>query len=183
LNFWQNITSKLSPRDKRTARFGAICGGLILLYAFAAAPWLEDWAKTRRLLAAQRDKLKLIDSRGPAVTQEAAAVSSVPTLAMPAAEEIQGPLLRDKLNEQLKKAGIQIKSINFSPAVKSRTAAGMKLLRLQCRGTCSYDQVLNLLAHLDENPYMVGVEEIKLKCDTKKRSQMDLTLTVSTFCK
>lgn len=177
------MLEKLSPRDRRVVKIGAICGGLILAYAFVLAPWLEDWADTRRALAAERKKLELIDARGPAAARQAATLSIVPVLEMPESEEIQGPLFRGRLNEQLNKAGIKIKSLGFTPAVKSVPGAGFKLLRLQCRGKCNFSQVLDLLAHLNKNQYLVGIEEIRLKCDPKKRNEMDLTLTASTFCK
>jgi hypothetical protein len=42
-------------------------------------------------------------------------------------------------------------------------------------------QVLDFLERLNENPYLVGVEELKIKCDPKKRGEVELDLTVSTF--
>ena len=44
-------------------------------------------------------------------------------------------------------------------------------------------QALDLLAKLNENPYLVGIEEFRLKIDPKKRSEVELNITVSTFTK
>ena len=48
---------------------------------------------------------------------------------------------------------------------------------------CSLDQMLNLLANLNSNPYLAGIEELNIKCGQKDRRQMDLVMTVSTFAK
>ena len=40
-----------------------------------------------------------------------------------------------------------------------------------------------MLAKLNENPYLIGVEEFKIKVDPKKRAEVDLDLTVSTLTK
>jgi hypothetical protein len=59
--------------------------------------------------------------------------------------------------------------------------AGYKLLRLKCSAKCKFGQVLDLLVNLKENPYLVGVEEMRIKCDPKKPQEVQLDLTVSTF--
>jgi hypothetical protein len=42
--------------------------------------------------------------------------------------------------------------------------------------------VLDFLARLNENPYLVGIEELKIKkVDPKKPQDVELDLTVSTF--
>jgi len=111
-------------------------------------------------------------------------LSLVPIFEMPQNEEKQKFLFRDKLNEQLKKAGIGSDPLQFLPAAKSRNSAGFKLLRLQCRhGRGRLEQVLDLLAALNENPYLAGIEELRIKCDEKNRREVELDLTVSTFAK
>jgi len=57
------------------------------------------------------------------------------------------------------------------------------LLRLKCSAKCRFTQVLDLLANLKENPYLVGIEELRIRCDSKKPQEVDLDLTVSTFIK
>ena len=101
---------------------------------------------------------------------------------MPEKEETQMFLFRDKLNEQLKKAGINSKPLQVVSTGKS-PQAGYRLLRLKCSAKCRFAQALDLLANLKENPYLVGIEEFKIECDQKKRQDVKLDVTVSTFVK
>jgi len=101
---------------------------------------------------------------------------------MPQKEETQRFLFRDKLNEQLKKAGIKNQPLQVASIGKSGQA-GYRLLRLKCSAKCRFTQVLDLLADLKDNPYLVGVEELRIRCDKKKPQEVDLDLTVSTFVK
>ena len=36
---------------------------------------------------------------------------------------------------------------------------------------------------MKENPYLVGIEEMRIKCDENNREKVELDLTVSTFAK
>jgi hypothetical protein len=114
--------------------------------------------------------------------QQAGLMSIVPTFEMPRSEEKQKFLFRDKFNEQLKKAGIKSEPLQIPPVGRSRQA-GYKLLRLKSTGKAKFGQVLDLLAKLKENPYLVGIEEMRIQCDPKKRQEVELELTVSTFVK
>ena len=178
------MVNKLSEKDKRTLKYGAAAVVVILAYAFVISPWLDDWRLTRSALRSERAKLDSIapDNSSSAAGQKAL-LSIVPEFEMPQSENVQGPLFRGKFNEQLKKAGISVTSLQFLRQTTSKRATAYNSLRLQCRGKCKFDQVMNLLAALNENPYLVGVDQLQLKCDTKKREQMDIVLTVSTFVK
>jgi hypothetical protein len=157
---------------------------LILAYAFVIGPWVDDWLLARSALKTERARLDSIapESSGLAAKQ-AGLVSVVPKLEMPQAESVQGPLFRGKFNEQLKKTGVNVTNLQFLQSAKSDQAGGYKNLRLQCRGRGKFAQVLDLLAGLNDNPYLVGVEELQLKCNQKDREQVDIVLTVSTFVK
>ena len=109
-------------------------------------------------------------------------MSIVPVFEMPQVEEEQKFLFRDKLSEQLQKAGIRNKPLQIQPGRKS-PQSGYKLLLVRCSATCQFAQVLDFLARLNENPYLVGIEEFKIKCDPKKRGEVELDFTVSTFAK
>ena len=176
--------AKLNERDKRTLKLGVVGVVLILTYAFVIDPWIDDWLLTRSALKTERTRLESIAPAdgGPAAKQ-AGLVSVVPKLEMPKTESVQGALFRGRFNEQLKKAGVNVTSLQFLQSARSKQAGGYKSLRLQCRCKGKFAQVLDLLAGLGENTYLVGVEELQLKCDTKKREQMDMVLTVSTFVK
>lgn len=168
---------KLSQREIRTVKIGAVCTAAILIFTFGTE-WLERWKQVRKSLAQARAKLK--DVR----TKQAGPLMTVPVFEMPEEEEIQKFLFRDKFNEQLKKAGIKNKPLQILSPGKS-TVRGYKLLRIKCSGKCQFGQVLDLLSNLKENPYLVGIEEFKITCDPdpKKRKEIDVDLTVSTFVK
>ena len=102
---------------------------------------------------------------------------------MPQEEKTQSRLFRDNFNEQLKSKNVNVKSLKFLPAktADASNVYGKKLL--ECRGKCSYSQAVDLLAALNQNPYLAGIEQFQLKCADKDRNQMDLLLTVSTFFK
>jgi len=170
------MIEKLSQKDIRMLKIGAVCVAAILVFVFASE-WLDHWTKARGSLAELNDKLELLDV-GKA--KQTGLMSIVPVFEMPEKEETQKFLFRDKLNEQLKKAGINSKPLQVVSTGKSREA-GYKLLRLKCSAKCKFGQVLDLLANLKENPYLVGIEEMRIKCDPKKPQEVDLDLTVSTF--
>jgi hypothetical protein len=175
---------KLSEQDKRTLKLGGAGIVLILAYAFVVGPWVDDWILARSALKTEQARCDSIAPTSESLAaKQAGLVSVVPNLEMPEAESVQAPLFRGRFNEQLKKAGISVTNLQFLQSARSKQAGGYKSLRLQCRGKGKFAQVLDLLAGLNDNPYLVGVEELQLKCDTKKREQMDIVLTVSTFVK
>jgi hypothetical protein len=176
------MIERLSQREKRTLKIGGVLVAAILVFAFGTK-WIDDWRETRNSLAEIRAKLKVIDVDE---AKQAGLFSIVPVFEMPQVEEKQKILFRDKLDEQLKRAGIRSEPLQVLPVAKARQA-GYKSLRLKCTAKCKFGQVLDLLARLKENPYLVGIEEMRIKCDTKKppgqRQDVELNLTVSTFVK
>ncbi|MDH4239033.1 MAG: hypothetical protein OEW48_05690 [Phycisphaerae bacterium] len=167
---------RLNQKEKRTLKFGAVCAAAIVVLTFATQ-WFGHWRQVRGSLAGIKNKLENIDVSD---TQRAGIMSIVPVFEMPKKEETQKFLFRDKFNEQLKKAGIRSEPLQILPATKS-PVAGYKLLRLKCSAKCRFGQALDLLANLKENPYLVGIEEFKIECDQKKRQDIKLDITVSTF--
>ncbi len=172
------MIEKLSQKDIRMLKIGAVCVGAILVFVFASE-LLGRWAEARASLAEVKNKLELIDVDK---AKRAGLLSIVPVFEMPQKEETQRFLFRDKLNEQLKKAGIKNQPLQVVSIGKSGQA-GYRLLRMKCSAKCRFTQVLDLLANLKENPYLVGVEELRMRIDKKKPQEVDLDLTVSTFIK
>ncbi|MHC4482216.1 MAG: hypothetical protein ACYSW4_01570 [Planctomycetota bacterium] len=170
------MMEKLSQRDKRALKFGAVCVAAILVLVFAAE-WLGHWMEVRESLNVKRSRLKAISV---SEADQKDLRLQVPVFEMPQREGSQKHLFRDKLREQLKKTGIKSKPLQVLTTRKSRET-GYKLLRLKCSGKCNFGQVLDLLAGLKENPYLVGIEEFEITCDPKKRQEFELNLTVSTF--
>lgn len=165
---------------------GAICGIAIVAYRFGPGV-LDRWRKAKKSLVDLNDKLSVIDVKD---SNEGGLASMVPVFEMPADEETQKFAFRTKFFEQLKKAGIKSKGLKFGAPSKSRKAKnppydeeGYQTLPLRCTATCNFQQVLTLLATLNENAYLVGVEEFKIEMDAKKPQEVKLDLTVSTFIK
>lgn len=167
---------KLNEKDKRALKIGALLAVAILVLVFGSK-WQGRWAQARAKGAALRAQLDAIDV-GKA--KQKGLMSLVPAFKMPEIEAEQKFLFREKLNEQLKKAGIKSEVIQIQTARKS-PLSGYKLLHLTCSAKCKFSQVLDLLTRLNENPYLVGIEEFKIKVDAKKRQEVQLNLTVSTF--
>jgi len=178
---------RLNQRDKRALTFGAVSVAVILAY-MSVGPWFKDWQDIKASLRAKRDQLKVIapadDDETAKATWEKLALR-VPVFEMPLREKEQVPLFRDKFNDQLKKAGIKIKTLQPIGGKGARPIPGtmVKLLKFQCRGKCSLNQVLDLLAGLNSNPYLAGIEDLSIKFGQKDRRQMDMVMTVSTFAK
>jgi len=172
------MLERLSQRDKRAFKIGAICVVGVVAFVFGTK-WIGRWAQVRRSLAEVKAKLETISVDN---TKQAAVASIVPVFEMPQKEETQKFLFRNKLNEQLKKAGINSKPLQVLPAGKPRQD-GYRLLRLKCNAKCRFGQLLDFLARLNENSYLVGIEEMRVKCDPKNRQEVELDLTVSTFVK
>jgi hypothetical protein len=172
------MIDRLSQREKRTIKIGAVCAVVILVVMFGTK-WFDHWNQIKTSLTQMKVKLDVVDV-GKA--KQAGLMSIVPTFEMPESEEKQIFLFRNKLNEQLKKAGIKSEPLQTLPVGRSQQA-GYKLLRLKSTGKAKFGQVLDLLATLKENPYLVGIEEMRIQCDPKKREEVELELTVSTFVK
>lgn len=172
------MIEKLSQKDIRTLKMGAVGVAAIFVLVFALS-WYDRWAEARDSLDELKNKLELIDVDE---AKQEGLMSIVPVFEMPQEEETQRFLFRDKLNEQFKKVGIKSEPLQVISIRKSQQA-GYRLLRLKCSSKCKFTQVLDLLANLKENPYLVGVEELRVKCDQKNPQNVELDLTVSTFVK
>jgi hypothetical protein len=164
------MIEKLGKRERRALMIGAACAAAILMVALGTK-WFEDWGKTRKELAETRAKLKRISVDE---AKQAGLFSIVPVFEMPKAEQDQELLFRDKLNEQLKKVGIRSEPLQALPMQALPSTQGQadyKLLRLKCSAKCQFMQVLDLLAELKQNPYLVGIEEMRIKVATTTRQQ------------
>lgn len=173
------MTAKLSAKDVRALKIGAIGAVVILLFVFGSK-WKDRWAQARAKKVELEAKLDAIDVDK---ARQAGLAAIVPVFEMPRAEDEQKFLFRDKLTEQLKRAGIRNEPLQLQP-VKKSSQPGYDLLLVKCTAKkCKFPQVLDLLARLNENPYLVGIEEFRIKVDPKKREEVDLDFTVSTFAK
>jgi hypothetical protein len=112
-------------------------------------------------------------------TKYAGLRSIVPVFEMPVEKEKQKFLFQDSLNEQFKKAGIN--SLPWEEiADKSKLLSDHELLRLKTSGKCNITQLFDLLANLNENPYLMGIEELMIKSDPQNKQQAEFEITLST---
>jgi hypothetical protein len=161
---------------------GVVAAVAIAAFTFGAKAF-DHWQEVRTSLRSARAKLSDVTSDQ---AKQAGLLSIVPVAELPEVEDKQKFLFRDKLHEQLKKAGIKVEPLTILPARRKATVP-YRVLLIKCKGKCTFDQLLNFLATLNENPYLVGIEELRFKCDTKqppdKRKEIEVDLTVSTFVK
>lgn len=178
------MARKLNTREKRMVLLGVAAAVAILAFMYGAR-WIDNWGQARKTLAAARNRLDQVETDK---AQQAALAALVPVFEAPQVEDKQKFLFRDRLYEQLKKAGIQTEPLQFL-ATRRTNNVTHKVLKIKCKGKCKLEQLLDFLAGLKENQYLVGIEELRIQCDTKeppekrKDKQIDVELTVSTFVK
>jgi len=171
------MIDKLSEKDIRALKLGVVGAVVILLFVLGSA-WRDRWVAAKAKGVALQTKLDVIDVDK---IKQAGLMAIVPAFEMPKVEDEQSFLFRDKLSEQFKKAGIKNNPLQVQTSRKS-PRPGYNLLLVKCSAKCRFTQVLDFLARLNENPYLVGIEEFKIKkSDPKKPQEVDLDLTVSTF--
>ncbi len=164
---------KLTKRDMRILKIGGIFVAAILVFRFGTT-WIERWSTVRADIQKKEAELDLIDR-----VKQAGVMSIVPAFEMPEKEEDQKNRFRTKLVDQLNKAGIKTEPLKVV-TTKKTLLKNYKLMLIQCKAKCSFTQVLDFLARLNENPHLVGVEEFKIKCDQNKPQEVEFDLTVST---
>jgi hypothetical protein len=169
---------KLSQKDIKTLKMGVLGVGLILVL-FGAMKWMEHWKQVRVEIADIKEKLNTIDVEK---SKQAGVMSIVPVFEMPQAEEQQTFAFRNKLRDQFKQAGINNKPLRVLTTGKTRLG-GFKLVRVDCSAKCRFTQLMDFLARLNENPYLVGVEEMRIRCDKKSPQDVDVDITFSTLSK
>ncbi|MCP4612557.1 MAG: hypothetical protein GY845_27985 [Planctomycetes bacterium] len=172
------MINQLSPKDIRTLKLGAVCVAGIIIFLIGSEV-LGRLKKAQDSTDILNKKLDLIDVDK---AKQAGIMAIVPKFEMPIEEEDQKFLFLDKLTEQFKKAGIKNQPLEVASKTTSKKD-GYQLLRLKCSATCRLTQALDFLANLKDNPYLVGIEELRLRVDKKKPQEVAMDLTVSTFVK
>ena len=170
---------KLNQRDKRALKLGLIVAFAIAAFIFGMN-WLEHWGRVKASLAESRQRFSVVKRINDKFSELSEAV---PVFEVPKKEQEQQYAFRSEFNNQLKKAGVQVKPMKFVTLSKSPSAQ-YDMLSLQCEGQANIDQILSLLDDLKNNPYFVAVEQFKIeKADTKNENSRDfkLNMEVSTF--
>jgi hypothetical protein len=173
----------LTDRDKRTLWLGAVCSvfilGLVYVPRFAG-----HWRQVRSENRAMEQTLRQIQN--PKDPKQLFLDSQVPVYKMPTTADAQAFLFRDKLTEQIKKAGLKEVPLKTDFPAKGQVG-GYQPLYLSYAGTCPLDKLLKLLVDLKTNPYYVGIEALKIEADSKQpaegRKEMTIELTLTTLAK
>jgi hypothetical protein len=180
------MARKLNERERRILLVGAVAVAAITVFGYGTRG-LDRWNRNRAALAAAKKKLAEVETDQAKL---AGLMAVVPMFETPQTEEMQTSLFREKLLEQLKKAGINPAPPQPVAGKKMMIAgAGYRVVKFKCKAKCKFNQLLDFLAGLKENPYYVGVEELQFRCDTKeppekrKDKDIDVDLVVSTFVK
>ena len=178
------MKNKMSEKDKRTIKLGLIVAIIVIAFV-GVARLLDDYNAVKKTLDSRRNEVEQVmpDKDGNLSAKQKGLLSVVPAFEMPELEEVPGAKFRQKFLKQLKKAGIKSPVLTFVQTPKAKNALGLKSMKLQCKGKCKFDQSLNLLASLYDNPLFVAVEEFKIECNPKKRTEMELSMVVTTFVK
>lgn len=172
------MLEKLNPKDLRAVKLGAlvIAAMIVLLFVLDLK---EHWAKATESFDTMNTKLDKLATIDMTKTQYDRLMSIVPVFEMPVEKEKQKFLFQDSLNEQFKKT-----NINCQPweeiGCKSKILTAYDVLSLKTTGKCNITQLFDLLTNLKENPYLMGIEELKIKRDEKNKQQVDFDITVST---
>jgi hypothetical protein len=172
------MLEKLNPKDVRALKLGAAAIAAMILLLFAL-DLKECWTKEKTSFEETKSKLDTLAAIEMTEVEYARLMSTVPAFKIPAAKGDQKFLFQDSLNEQLKKA-----NINSQPwqeiGGKLTLSTGHEVLRLKTSGKCNITQLFDLLANLNESPYLIGIEEIMIKRDTQNQQQVNFDITVST---
>lgn len=172
------MLEKLNPKDVRALKLGAL-GIAAIIVLLLVLDVREGWTKEKESFDAAKTKLDTLAALDMTEAEYIRFMSIVPVFKMPVEKEDQKFLFQDSLNEQLKKA-----NINSQPweeiGGKIKLQTGHEILRLKTSGKCNITQLFDFLAILKENPYLVGIEELMVKRDTKNQQQVDFDITVST---
>lgn len=174
----------MSSRDRRAVLFGVGAAVVIVVYFGAVCPLLDDWQMTRYKIDSAKSKLAQLgvgDEPGQNAKMRGL-FKVVPKVEFAENQAQQRILFRDKVFEQMKGAGIKAVS-GPSYVGKVKKQGSFKTLRLKCSAKCSYQQLLKFLGNIKSNPYLLSVEEMKIRCDEKKRNQLSVSFVVSTFVK
>jgi hypothetical protein len=177
-----NILNKLNQRERKTVVICLIVCAVMVIWFLVLEPIVRQGSQLRSQLKQQRQKLDILlakEGTSDALKQKKL-TEAVPMLEMPTSSEKQTQLLRDKITQQLKDAGVQVKNFQFSTGVAQGPGA-TDVITLRCQGKCQFASLARFLDDLRKNPYYVGIEELSIKTDEKNRQNLDIAFTVSTF--
>lgn len=176
------MARKLNQREMRMLIFGGVAA-IVIVGLHYGLKGLDRWETVRASLKSAQSKL---DDLTIDPVKQAALRSIVPVAELPRLESEQPYLFRDRLYQQLKKAGVKTEPLTIL-SLRKKQGLPYDVMRVKCTGKCQLTQLMDFLAATPENEYLVGIEELQIRCDTKKppeqRKDVEIDLVVSTFVK
>ncbi len=146
---------KINQKNKKTIKIGII-GIVIVLLAMFFLDWIQNWKDLRQSI---RNTKQQLETLATADEKMEALKMKVPAVAVPQKEQKQLFVFRDALNRQLSQARISVQPFKVSTVAKSARPE-YQYLYLQCSGSSTFENVLNFLADLKTNPYLVAIDEL-----------------------
>ena len=121
------MAKKLNAREKRILLLGAASAVVILVLTYGSSGY-DRWSEARAALASAKRRIADVETDK---SRQAALAAMVPVCETPEVEDKQKFLFRDRLHEQLKKAGINTEPLQFLPVRKPKAASTMMRINPQ----------------------------------------------------
>ncbi len=174
------MLEKLNEKDQKTLKMGGLA---VLVLAVAITGYLgyNHWTAQNKLtkkLNADFKKLVMNESAYKKL------LSEVPVFQPPEDDSTQKTKFRDFLDQQFERRRITTEAwveVTAGNAIRPPAGYGVLSLKTSSKGTVSFQNILNLLADLKENPYYAGIEELKITCDQQNPQLATLSIVLATF--
>jgi len=178
------ILDKLSEKDRKTLKVGSLLVAMIIAAGTLNILW-DNYSQTNDKLKAARLKLQSVTpgETGKPTHKQAGPYKIVPVFEIPKKEDIPGETFRKEFMSKLGKLRIKYTVLNLMPMSNKKNSCGFRKRNIQCKGKCTFQQAMGLVAALYENPWFVGIEEFKIARAPKTPGQVEFTIMVSTFIK
>ncbi|MBN2588844.1 MAG: hypothetical protein JXA96_03200 [Sedimentisphaerales bacterium] len=174
------MLEKLSEKDQKTVKMGGLAV-LALALAFGVYQGYNFREK-------QTKESKILDNDLKTLNMSSSAhknlMAAVPYFQMPDEESIQKTKFRSSLNqlfEQMRISMDPLVEVAAGNSIRPPVGYGTLSLKTSSKGTVSFQNILYLLAALKENPYLVGIEELKITCDQQNPQLANLSIVLATF--
>jgi hypothetical protein len=168
---------KMNEKDKKTLKMGGI-GAVGVLVLFIAVQGYGNWNKKTTEYNSIVNQLNTLNVTDNAHNKS---LEIVPVFLMPKDEQTQKTLFRNSLEQLFEQLRINTEPWQDVMTSKSTIITGYGSLRFKTSGTCTFDQILRLLAELRQNPYLVGIEELHVACSPQNPRQAEFNIQVATL--
>ena len=174
------MLKKLNEKDQKTVKTGGLAV-IALLAVVIFYMGYNFWSTQKDITKKLERDLKTLNLSSTAHKQ---LLADVPVFQEPLNESDQKTDFRDYLDKFFETKRISIDpltTVNASNSTRPPAGYGILCLKTSSKGTVSFQRILEMLAGLKENPYMVGIEEFKITCDQDNPQYASFNIVLSTF--